>query len=188
VTKFDLSKLQATLNGLADEFEKNDVKVGIPGNVAYEGENGPSIAFIATIQNYGAPGAKIPARPFMSPTFEAKKDEWTAILADGVKQTLQGKMVAYEALDRVGTRAATDIQKTIKGITSPALSPVTVLLRKWRKSGRKITGSTVGEAAAAIAAGVDPGTDNKPLNDTGQLYYSVRWAVSPKSEEDIKSD
>ena len=59
------------------------------------------------------------------------------------------------------------------------LSPITLVLRKWRREGKPITGKTVGEAAAAYAA--DPtiinGVNADPLQDTGLLAASVQHAV-----------
>lgn len=182
-TKFDLSKLKASLDRVGNGFDGIEAKVGFPSNLQYE--DGTSVAFVATIQNYGAPAAKIPARPFMEPTVERSKEKWTKLLSKGVGQVARGDSTAFDVLDLAGAVAAVDVQETITDIHEPELSAVTVLLRKWRKEGRTITGKTVGESAAAIAAGVDPGTDNKPLNATGYLLASVRHGVSKTDEEDF---
>ena len=74
-------------------------------------------------------------------------------------------------------------QQAIAEVYAPPLSPITVLLRKWKKDGRTITGKTVGEAAAAIKAGEDPGGDDKPLNATGLLIASMHNAVNATGAE-----
>lgn len=183
MTKFDLSKLKARLDAIGEGFDGMEAKVGFPSNIQYE--DGTPVAFIATIQNYGAPASKIPPRPFMSPAFNKNKDKWVKVLADGVQKVAKGSGTAFDALDHAGRIAAIDVQVAIADIDSPELSPITVLLRKWKKEGRTITGKTVGEAAQAIRDGIDPGSDNKPLNASGYMLASVRHNVSKSSDEEL---
>lgn len=157
-------------------------QIGFPSGIAYP-DGGPNVAYVAAIQEFGAPASSIPPRPFMQPTVKEKKEEWVKTLANSIPKVVMGEMSAFDSLDLVGNQAQADIQTKISDIDSPALSPITVLLRKWRKSGKTITGKTVGEAAAAIAAGVDPGSDNKPLNDTGYMLASVNHAVNKAGSE-----
>ncbi|MDE1905345.1 MAG: hypothetical protein KGH75_02690 [Rhodospirillales bacterium] len=181
---FDLSRINARLERIPRGFEGKVSQIGIPKGFAYE--DGTPVAYVAAIQEFGAPEVGIPPRSFFRPAVKAKAGNWSALLRGLVKRVGEGQMTATEALDAVGVVAATDIQTEIAMTYSPALSPVTVLLRKWRKAGRKITGRTVGEAAAAIAAGVDPGSDNKPLNDTGLLIASITSRVGNGSEGFVK--
>lgn len=176
MTQLNLDKIKATLERVPDEFEGMVAQVGFPSGINYE--EGTPVAYVATIQEFGAPEVSIPPRPFMRPTVKAKKSEWTKIIAKKIPQVVIGKLSAFDVLDLVGIKAASDIQSTIAAIDSPALSPITVLLRKWKKEGRKISGRTVGEAARAIDNGVDPGSDNKPLNATGLMIASVQNAVN----------
>jgi len=156
-------------------------QIGIPKSAVYE--NGESVAYIASIQEFGAPSVKIPPRPFFRPTAEEKQGKWIDIIKHLAPNVVKGEMSGFDVLDTVGRVAALDIQDTVAGIYTPALSPITVLLRKWRKAGEKITGRTVGEAAFAIANGVNPGNDNKPLNDSGYMIASIRSAVAKKDSE-----
>jgi hypothetical protein len=174
--KFNLDKIRARLEKIPKEFDGLVAQIGIPKSAVYE--NGESVAYIASIQEFGAPAASIPPRPFFRPTTEEKKDEWVDVIKNLAPQVGEGRLTGFDVLDTVGKVAAIDIQTTIAGIYTPALSPITVLLRKWRKSGKVITGATVGAAAAAIAAGVDPGGDDKPLNSTGYMVASIRNAVA----------
>lgn len=182
--KLNIAKIEAALNKIPEQFKDKVVQVGIPSGKFYE--DGTSVAYVAAIHEYGAPEAKIPARPFFQPTIQAKKSEWVAILKQGVKQVANGSASAEDALDLVGITASKQIEETVANIYAPALSPVTVLLRKWRKDGRTITGKTVGEAAAAIRAGEDPGSDNKPLNDTGYMISQITYAVNKTGSEFVK--
>lgn len=178
---FNLDKINARLSNVPRQFEGKVAQFGFPKGAEYE--DGTSVAYVAAIQNYGAPEVGIPPRPFMEPTVKDHQAEWVKLLAAGVKKVGDGGLTAFDVLDGVGRMAVADIQEEIAHISEPALSQVTVLLRKWRKEGRTITGKTVGEAAAAIAAGVDPGSDNKPLNDSGLMIASVRNAVNKDGGE-----
>lgn len=168
---------------MADGFDGMEVKIGFPSNIQYE--DGTSVAFVATIQNYGAPAAKIPARPFMSPAFEKHKDKWQKVIASGVQKAALGNGNAFDTLDLAGRVAAEDVKQEIEEVTSPPLSPITLLLRDWRREGRTITGKTVGEAAAAIRDGVTPQAANEPLTDTGFMIASVTHGISKSSDEDF---
>lgn len=172
---FDTSKVHAALGRLPKQFSGKQAKIGWPEGKQYP--DGTSVAYIAAIQNFGVPDRGLPPRPMLKPTVEANKDRWGKIGEKLVRDVANGNLDAVDALDTIGRVAAMDLQVTIAQISEPELSPVTVLLRKWRKAGRTITGRTVGEAAQAIADGVDPGNDNKPLNDTGYLIASVTHGV-----------
>lgn len=185
MTALRLDKIMARLAKVPDEFDGLVAQVGIPAGRKYEdrGFGAVDVAYVAAIQEFGAPEVKIPARPFFRPTIAAKQKRWSKIIANLVPQVGEGKATAHEVLDAAGDAAAMDIKTTVSRLYSPALSPVTVLLRKWRKDGRRISGKTVGEAAKAIRAGVDPGGDDKPLNDTGLLYASILSTVNKAGAE-----
>lgn len=178
---FDTSKVQAALARLPKQFDGVQAKIGWPVGKQYP--DGTSVAYVAAIQNFGAPEKSIPPRPIIKPTVDENQARWAKILQNFTKRVANGDLDALDALDGVGRVAAMDMQATIAQIHEPALSPITVLLRKWRKEGRTITGKTVGEAAAAIAAGTEPGSDNKPLNDTGYLIASVAHGVGKDDGE-----
>lgn len=172
---FDTSRINAALAKLPREFKGKQAKIGWPSGKEYP--DGTPVAYVAAIQNFGVPEKSIPPRPMLAPTIEENKARWAQVGRKLVHDVANGNLDAADALDGIGRVAAMDLQATVAQITEPELSPVTVLLRKWRKAGRTITGKTVGEAAAAIANGVDPGSDNKPLNDTGYLIASIAHGV-----------
>lgn len=175
---WDLSNLKVKLEHLPNEFHGKELKVGWPKGKQYE--DGTPVAYVAAIQNFGAPEVGIPARPMLKPTVEANKEEWVHLMSQGASQVSRGSMTAFDVMDGIGRLAVSEVQETIAKLHEPELSAVTVLLRKWRKEGRTITGKTVGEAAQAIKDGVDPGTDNKPLNDTGYMIASVTHGIGGK--------
>lgn len=177
---FDTSKIDAALSRLPRQFQGKEAKIGWPSGKAYE--DGTSVAYVAAIQNFGVPERGLPPRPMLKPTIEENKDRWAQVGRKLVREVATGDMDAADALDGMGRVAAMDLQATIAQINEPPLSAVTVLLRKWRKAGRTVTGKTVGEAADAIANGIAPGSDNKPLNDTGYLIASVTHGVGSVGE------
>ena len=171
-----LARIQYKLEAIPKEFDGMVAQVGIPIGETYE--SGVTVATIAAIHEFGAPGAGIPARPFIIPTAKKERAKWSKIIATGIKKVIKGNATVFDVLNVVGIQAEADMQTMVASISSPALSPITVLLRKWRKNGRTITGKTVGQAARAIADGEDPGSNNTPLNDTGYMIKSINHAVN----------
>ena len=171
-------KIKAKLDGISAGYAEKVARVGWFPNAQYE--DGTNVAYVAAIQEYGAPEVSIPPRPFVKPAIDHHKTEWGKVMADGVKASAAGSKVdADGVLFAVGALAASDIQLAIETGQFQPLSPVTILLRKWRREGRTITGKTVGEAAAAIANGESiEGVNADPLRDTGLLIASVRNDVS----------
>ena len=123
-------------------------QIGFPSGANYE--DGTSVAYVATIQEFGAPAVNIPPRPFMRPTVASQKDKWVKILSNDVPKVAMGKMSAFDALDKVGMQAAADIQTTISKVYSPPLKSATI----------RAKGSA------------------KPLIDTGYMYASVQNGVN----------
>ena len=64
--QFNLDKIKATLDRVPEEFDGMVAQVGFPSGINYE--DGTNVAYVATIQEFGAPEANIPPRPFMRPT------------------------------------------------------------------------------------------------------------------------
>lgn len=124
MNQLNLDKIKATLEKVPEEFENMVAQIGFPSGINYE--DGTSVAFVASIHEFGAPAAKVPARPFMQPTVREQKDQWINILAKSIPKVVEGKMSAFDALDLVGRVAAADIQTKISSITSPPLKPMTI--------------------------------------------------------------
>ena len=171
-----LARIQYKLEAIPKEFDGMVAQVGIPQGPTYE--NGQTVATVAAIQEFGAPGAGIPARPFIIPTAKKERSKWSKIIATGIKKVIKGNATVFDVLDAVGMQAEGDMKAMVASIFSPALSPVTVLLRKWRKAGRQIDASVVDQARSAISRGVDPGSNNKPLDDTHHMIDSIKHAVN----------
>ena len=104
-------------------FDGRQAKVGWFESAEYP--NGKKVAEVAIIQEFGAPGANIPPRPFIRPTFNAQKEKWTELIEKGVKAVMRGATTADAVLDTVGHAAAEDIKMAIRDVTSPELAEST---------------------------------------------------------------
>lgn len=151
--QLNLEKIKATLERVPEEFNGLVAQIGFPSGKNYP--DGTGVAYVAAIQEFGAPAVNIPPRPFMQPTVAAKKDDWANTIAKTIPRVVEGKMTAYDVLDLVGIQASADIQETISKVSSPPLKPATI----QRKGSAK------------------------PLIDTGLMVASVRNAVNKEGSE-----
>lgn len=171
------------LGEISENLSKaTSVAVGFPVSAEAENPdalrypNGTMVAAVAAFQEFGAPRAAIPPRPFMRPTIAKHKGEW----GDNLIGLLMSSNYDSElALETMGSLVVSQIQEQIGEVTTPKLKPITMLLRKWRREGRVINRSVVEEARAAIEAG-DQSWQNespKPLEDTFQMKLAVQKVV-----------
>jgi hypothetical protein len=160
-------------------MKENKGKVGWLESNTYK--DGTSVAYVAIIQEMGSPKNGIPPRPFFRPTIAAKSNTWKNQFKSGCKAILAGNETASTVMEKVVQGAAGDVRKTIKQINSPALSPVTLQLRYWKRNGIQITGKKmVAQAAHLVALGLNntlSGTAAKPLNDTGLMLQTLTYSV-----------
>lgn len=169
----------------AFEILKNALKElkGIEGKVGWfesaKYENGTPVAYAAALNELGH--GPTPPRPFMRPTASANKDKWAQTAAQGAKMTFQGLSTATEVMGMLTEQAEGDVSKTIANLHSPALSPITIELRamKKRDPGLKITGATVGIAAARVRQPgyTTPDVSVKPLIDSGLAIATLTHTV-----------
>lgn len=147
------------------------VRVGFLEGATYP--DGTSVPAVAAIQEFGAPRASIPPRPFFRTMIAAKSSEW----GDKLGAILVANDYDVEkSLDLMGLGIEDQLRDSIIAVNSPPLSQVTLMLRKMRSEDQNliVTGKTVGEAAARVAAGESTGgVSTAVLKDTGHLYNSV---------------
>ena len=170
------NKLQARLKQIANHLNSAArLETGYPEGATTP--DGTSLPMIAAIQEFGAPAASIPARPFFRPTVEKHSDEWGDQIA---AQLVLTDYSAEQTLIAVGDTVRADLQDTIANIQDPPLSPITVMLRGMRSHDQSLVvgGRTVGEAAGRVAAGkINYGASTKPLVDTGFMLQEVKSTV-----------
>src|ERR1035441_5755628 len=135
--KLDYDKIAKALNDRAQLFKGAVVKVGIPAGKKYP--NGTSIAYVGTIDEFGAPEVGIPQRSWLRSTRNAKRAAWTKDLAEGAQAVAQRRISLLGMLDAVGAAAAGDVVQTIAARIPPPLKPTTVeaRIRRARKTNPK---------------------------------------------------
>ena len=170
-------KLQAKLKELADGLAKGALlRVGFLEGATHTHSDLP-MAAIAAIQEFGAPAAGIPPRPFFRNMVAQYSGDWGEQLAEQFKVA---DYDSWQALFVMGLALRGELQQSMTDLDSPPLSPVTLMLRKMQMApeNRTITGKVVGEAAARVAAGESPGgVSTKPLIWTGELQSAVDFEV-----------
>lgn len=171
-------KLESALAKIAENVSKaSAVDVGFLSGATYP--DGTSVAQIAAIQEFGAPKAGIPPRPYFRNMIAAKSPEWPKAVAGLLKAN---DYDADKTLGQAGAAIKGQLQQSIIDIMAPPLSPVTLMLRKMRDAdpNLRVTGTTVAEARAKVAAGESSaGASTKPLVDTGTLLHAVDFEVKP---------
>jgi uncharacterized protein YcfJ len=175
-----LKELEKTLNGLS----KKTLQAGWFDSAKYD--DGTPVAGVAAVQEFGSPKMNIPAAGFVRQTIDAQQKTWSDLVASGAKAVVNGKATYEQVLSGLGLQVQGDIQESIINTNRPALSPITIALRRLRNDGAKVTGSLVGAVAAAIARGEvgagqlgDQSFGNKdPLRDTGYMLAAVSYEVS----------
>ena len=174
--------LDKALRKIAERVSKPAVlRAGFMEDARYP--DGQSVAEVAAIQNFGAPGAGIPARPFFSNAVARGSAEWAGKLA---KLIVLAEYDAEKALTMMGPVLAFDIQRSITETNAPPLSEITLQLRKMRQENPDlvVTGATVGEAAQRAKDGVSTaGVSTKPLVDSGTMLRYVSFEVTPSGGE-----
>lgn len=160
--------LEAHLKKLAERVRgSGTLRVGFLEGATYP--DGTSVATIAALENYGAPAAGIPARPFFSNMVRDKSPGWGAALARLLEQT---DWNADEALALMGEGIAGQLREVIVAGGFAPNSPVTNLLKQRFPTGDDITFDDIQKARADIAAG-ETAPAGKPLVWSGHLLASI---------------
>lgn len=92
--------------------------------------DGTPVALVAAIQDYGAPAAGVPARPFFRNMIAAKKQEWPGAIAKALKRTDND---VEKALDMVGAGIAGQLRQSIRDTNLPPLKAATIARKQSSK-------------------------------------------------------
>lgn len=115
-------RLSAELQRIAGAVSSAErVKVGFLSGATYP--DGKPVAMIAAIQNWGAPAAGIPPRPFFSDMIQSKQHEWGP--ATGNLLVANGYDAAI-TLRLVGEAVAGQLRQSIQDTNEPPLAPSTI--------------------------------------------------------------
>lgn len=167
---------RAVLNKMAAKLSKpGTVRIGFLENSTFP--DGTSVPMVAAIQEFGAPKAHIPPRPYFRTMISNKSPEWPDAIAQNLKQTGYDIKIT---LGRIGEGVSGQLRESIIELQAPPLSPVTVMLRGMQLNDSKlvVTKSTVAEARRRVAAGLtNYGASDKPLIHHGDMLNAVAYEV-----------
>ena len=159
-------------------FHGKVLRVGFLEGATYP--DGTSVAMVAAIQEFGAPKAGIPPRPYFRPMIQKEQSSWGPGFAKLLKS--EGYNVD-KALAQLGEVIVSQLQESIVATNSPPLSPVTLMLRRMVRDDPNlvVTGRTVAEARSRVAAGLPySGVSTKPLISTGYMLRSAAYEIKKK--------
>jgi hypothetical protein len=122
-------KLEAALRQMAEKISNPaTLRVGFLETKLYP--DGKPVAMIALIQEFGAPNAGIPPRPFFRNMIKNKSPQWP----EGVKNALIATNYdAEKALDIVGASIAGQLRQSVLDTNSPPLKPATIRRKGFSK-------------------------------------------------------
>ena len=164
-------RIEAALKDIADKLKDGaKVRVGFLENARYP--DGKSVAQVAAINNFGAPGAGIPPRPFFSNLVAEKSPGWGEKLLRLLRHT---NYDAKAALELMGAGIAGQLRQAIVDMNEPPNSMVTNLLKQRFPMGGQ-TFEDVLQAWADVAAGAKAPA-GKPLVHSGHMLQSVDFEV-----------
>lgn len=144
-------KLKQKLSGLLDEPQLT-LSVGVFSGATREGSK-TTVAQYAAYNEFGT--TRIPPRPFLRSTMEARQEEWTEAIKGSVSSNLKsGQFSNRSILEVVGKGAVKDVQAKIMSNMPPPNAPA-VTARKVRL-GRTHIGT---------------------LYDTGLMHASVEYKI-----------
>lgn len=123
------AKLEKFLDDLARKVRQPvTLRVGFLEGATYP--DGTPVAMVAAIQNFGAPRAGIPPRPFFSRMVEDKSDEWPEAIAGLLKRTNYDVVKTFELL---GDGIAGQLRQSIVDTNSPPLAESTARRKGFSK-------------------------------------------------------
>lgn len=147
----------------------SEVRVGFLEGATYP--DGTPVAEVAAINNFGAPLAGIPARPFFSGMVREKSPEWGDKFAAVLKAA---NYDAEKALALMGEGIAGQLRQAIVETSGPPNSPVTDLLKQRFPMRDGMTFADVQQAREDIYGDVvEYAPPGKPLSWTGHMLNSV---------------
>jgi len=151
--------IKERLKILLENAKKMSVEIGWVERKQYP-DSSMTTAQAAYINELGSPADNIPPRPFMRPTYYAKRNLWKRIVENESRKMIRGKSSVEKALEIVGLKAAGDIRETITLIWSPPLKIKTIRARMARRANKNRVGNLA-----------------KPLVDTGYMLNSLTHKV-----------
>ena len=167
-------KLKAALAEISRKLDRGaTLKVGFLNGATYS--DGTSVAMVAAIQEYGAPGRGIPPRPFFRNMIAEKSDGWPEEIAKDLKRT---NYDTSQTLKRVGALIEGQLRQSIVDTNDPPNSPVTNLLKQRFPTREGMKPSDAWKAFADVKAGDVSAPAGKPLVWSGIMINSISSEVT----------
>lgn len=173
------------LRAFVKDMDDYSVRIGWFSTAKYP--TGTPVAYVASIQEFGAPSRGIPARSFIRPTIDAQTGAWSQQMRYYAKQIVAGAMDTQQALEELALVARGDVDATMARLKEPPLSPLTVYIRKFVKDGGVIHGygdvmRLRGQMEREEAKGTLDlsGVSADPLEFTGYMRTTLSYTVTKK--------
>lgn len=142
-------RLAEALRKMRDKIRSgSEVRVGFLENATYP--DGTKVATVAAINNFGAPEAGVPARPFFSEMVARNSPDWGDRFAEVL---VDEDYDAEAALGLMGDDIAWQLRQSILEFSGVPLSPVTLLLRARFPTREGMTFADVMQARHDVATG-----------------------------------
>lgn len=122
-----LKRLQEIVDNVGKDAEPT-LRVGFLEDAKYP--DGTSVAMVAAIQNYGAPAAGIPARPYFTNLVTSNRGKWGEQLGKIAKAANYDINLTF---GRMGVLMAGQLQTAIVKMTDPPLKPETISRKGFAK-------------------------------------------------------
>ena len=167
-----MDKVMEFLDSVGSELSSKQLKVGFLEGATYP--DGTSVPMVAASNEFGNPVSGSPPRPFFRNAISENAEKWSEN-AETLMNMHNGDTSAV--LEMMGQIIRDDVMRSIGTIVSPALSPVTILLRDRFPMRDGMTFSDVIKARDDVRAGVTGSGSNKPLIWTGHMQNSVDYEV-----------
>jgi phage gpG-like protein len=133
--------------GVLSDTEKGGMRV--PGGAL-------TLAELAAVLHFGTKDGRIPARPFLTITFEAKKEHLRKLGADLMAKVIFGEIPLETALNAMGAYMAAETKNTITAGVPPPNAPSTAIAKamkgKTAKFFKQKKQRHIGDAIADAAA------------------------------------
>lgn len=122
-------------------------------------EGGLTNAEIGLIHEFGDEDNGIPERPFIRPTWQAKRAEWGRFFGERIGDIFRGKLSVWQAFNQTGALMASDIKDRIVG-GSPIPPPNSPSVTARKEALNRTVGGVV-----------------RTLVDIGSMVGSISWRV-----------
>lgn len=142
-----VGKSSVKIGFFAGQRTRQETKTNSTNGKIRKKEAGKSLVQIAIENEYGT--QRIPARPFMTTTYDENRTKLNGIIGREYDKIIQGKSTVYKSLNALGLYYEGLVKQKIRSIRTPPNSPYTIAQK----------GSS------------------KPLIDFGQMISAVTYEV-----------